>query len=323
MFKQLPRKNLLLFIGDVFLIIISIYLAYLVRLQEYKNVLSVYTGASTFTLSIYCLLFYIADLYNFNYSFKSPSFIFRLFITVTIATSVIGTIFYLLPAWKYGRGLFALAGVFVFLLTLSWRFIILIILELTRRPVKIIILGAGQSGRELYKILSPRKRYEIVGFLDDDPQKKGASIGSLKVIGDTGMLGSLIKGNEVSSVAVAITHDKSPELFKRLVDAKFKGVTLYDMPTLYEMLTEKIPILHISDRWFEYTDFYGVKVNLYNSKIKWFIDKTLAFLGFIVLIPVMAFLSLLIKLDSRGPVFYRQQRVGKDGELFNLISVCA
>jgi len=319
MLELLPKKKLFLFIGDILLITASMYLAYLTRLSGYIDILSFYTGASVFTISLYCLLFYIADLYNFNYSFSSLSYIIRFTATVTIATSCIGTIFYLFPNWKYGRGLFVLTGIYVFILGILWRILILKILDLLRRPMKLIILGAGQSGRELYRVLSPRRRFEIVGFLDDDPEKKGLTIGSSKVLGDTEMLESMIQEKAISGVAVAITHDKSPELFRRLVNAKFKGAMLYNMPALYETLTEKIPILHISDRWFEYTDFYGVRVNLYNTKIKWLIDKVLAFLGIIILFPFMVLLALMIKLDSRGAIFYKQQRVGKEGVLFNLL----
>jgi sugar transferase (PEP-CTERM system associated) len=321
MFKFLPRKIILLFTGDVFLVTVSIYLAYLIRLQEYKDVLSIYTGASVFTITIYCLHFYIADLYNFSYNFKSPSFLFRSFITVIIATGFIGTTFYLFPNWKYGRGLFALTGFLVFLLTAFWRILVLKLYDLVRKPAKLLILGAGSSGRALYDVLCNKKRYSIIGFLDDDPQKNGMTIGSSRVLGDTSMLESLIRDNNINSIVVAITHDKSPELFKRLIFAKFRGLTLYDMPALYEDVTGKIPVFHISDVWFEHADIYGVKINLYNRKIKWVLDKSLAFLLCIVAVPIMLLTALIIKLDSRGPVLYHQRRVGKDGEVFRLVKL--
>ncbi len=110
----------------------------------------------------------------------------------------------------------------------------------------------------------------------------------------------------------------SPELFKQIVQAKFNGVEIYDMLSVYQSITGKIPVLHTNDRWLWDADIYGIKKNLYNTKIKAVLDKFFAVTGIILSSPVMLITAVLIKLDSKGPVFYSQQRVGKDGKIFTL-----
>jgi lipopolysaccharide/colanic/teichoic acid biosynthesis glycosyltransferase len=104
-----------------------------------------------------------------------------------------------------------------------------------------------------------------------------------------------------------------------LVEAKFSGVAVYEMPSFYEQSAGKIPVLHTNEMWVGYADIYGVKSNLYNVKVKKIIDKSFAVLGLIIALPLMCLISILIKMDSRGPVFYRQQRVGFNGLVFDLI----
>jgi sugar transferase (PEP-CTERM system associated) len=145
------------------------------------------------------------------------------------------------------------------------------------------------------------------------------SFSAASVIGGTDILSTVVKQRKVDKVIIAITKVIHPEVYKRLVEAKFNGVAVYEMPNFYEKVAGKIPVMHTSEMWLGYADIYGVKSNLYNAKIKKIIDKSFAFLGLIISLPLMCLISILIKMDSRGPVLYRQQRIGFNDLIFNLI----
>jgi sugar transferase (PEP-CTERM system associated) len=168
-------------------------------------------------------------------------------------------------------------------------------------------------------MLKANKDYEIVGFLDDDEKKWGMSFGNASVIGGTGLLSNLLKESRIDKVIIAITQVIRPEVYKKLVEAKFNGTAVYEMPSFYEKIAGKIPVLHTNEMWLGYADIYGVKSNLYNAKVKKIIDKALAVIGLIFAVPIMCIVSLLVKMDTRGPVLYRQQRVGFNGAIFDLI----
>ena len=100
---------------------------------------------------------------------------------------------------------------------------------------------------------------------------------------------------------------------------KFNGVEVYEVPTFYEKVAEKIPVLHTTNEWLGYADISGVKKNVYNTKFKKVFDKVISVAALILATPVMLMTAVLIMVESRGPVLYRQERVGRDEKLFELI----
>jgi len=212
-----------------------------------------------------------------------------------------------------------ISSILTFLSLSGWRYIFDGLFKYSAKPRRVLIVGAGHTGSALYEFLKTNTGYEVVGFLDDDEKKWGMSFSAASVIGGTGILSTVVKQLDVDNVVIAITQMIQPEVYKKLVEAKFSGVAVYEMPSFYEKVAGKIPVFHTNEMWLGYADIYGVKSNLYNAKIKKIVDKSFACIGLIISLPFMCLISILIKMDSRGPVFYWQQRVGFNGLIFNLI----
>jgi exopolysaccharide biosynthesis polyprenyl glycosylphosphotransferase len=109
------------------------------------------------------------------------------------------------------------------------------------------------------------------------------------------------------------------DLHKRIVDAKVKGLTVYEMPTFCEIVLGKIPVQHVSDLWFVYVPISGVRKTTYNQKVKKILDILLSMIVLTLLSPVILITAVAIKLDSPGPVFYVQRRIGWREQPFNLL----
>ena len=108
-------------------------------------------------------------------------------------------------------------------------------------------------------------------------------------------------------------------LHKRIVDAKVKGLAVYEMPTFCEIILGKIPVQHVSDLWFVYVPISGVRKTTYNQKVKKILDIMFSLIVLTVLSPVILITAVAIKLDSPGPVFYVQRRIGWREQPFNLV----
>jgi lipopolysaccharide/colanic/teichoic acid biosynthesis glycosyltransferase len=89
------------------------------------------------------------------------------------------------------------------------------------------------------------------------------------------------------------------------------------MPTIYEFLTAMLPTEHISDNWIFEWNVNSTKI--YYLRLKRLIDLTLAMIFLILTGPVMLLTALVIKVDSHGPVFFRQERFGQNGKIFQII----
>jgi len=276
--KHISRIRIILLLGDIILIIFSIYLSLNIRTiilgRIYVDATSMpfFTSTSIISTLIYIFIFYIADIYNFQDKFVTIRFAIRLAITIIIANCIVAAGVYILGLWSYSRIVILTNTFFVFSFMFLWRFLYETTFQRNNVPRRILIIGAGYTGRALYNVMEGKKNFKIVGYLDDDKKKSGTTIGSSPVFGVTNLLSSTIKEKSVDVVVVAITHGTTPELFRRIMKEKFNGVEILDMPAFYENITDKIPIYHISDRWLGYSDFSGIRRNIYNTKIKGVLD---------------------------------------------------
>lgn len=202
-----------------------------------------------------------------------------------------------------------------------WRWCYILVLSHPSFQRKAVIVGAGWAGRTIARVLQENFHdgYELLGYIDDDPAKKDQIIEGLPVIGTGRDLISLAKKARVSEIILAITHQMHGDLFQAIMDCREMDVEVISMPLLYEQVLDRIPVEHLSQDWFLALMMSSKAIWNPYRLIKRGIDIVLALIGLVVLILLLPFISLAIYLDCPGPVFYRQERLGKGGRAFRLI----
>jgi len=268
----------------------------------------------------YFLSLFIADLYDYLKDFRQITNIGYTLIACWIGSLVVVLVFYFPIKGAYvGRSMIIIQAVTFSILVASWRFVFSGISLAQRLQKRLLIVGAGKAGRHLAG--SIRKRpgcgLEVIGFVDDDPAKVGTEVDNLPVWGDSAQLPALIREQQISLAVVAVTREKSPELIKNLISVSWNDCSLMDMPSIYEFLTGKLPTDHISDNWIFEWNINTSKV--YYRRLKRIMDVLLAVLFLAVTSPILILTALAIKLDSRGPVFFRQERLGQKGRIFKIL----
>jgi exopolysaccharide biosynthesis polyprenyl glycosylphosphotransferase len=191
-----------------------------------------------------------------------------------------------------------------------------------------LIVGAGWAGRTVAEALldEGHSDYHVVGFIDDDPAKaealvpvagsrRGARAG-LPVLGNRHTLKEVIGARRISTLILAITRDVDADLLQTLMDCVEKGVEMVPMPDLYEQLTGRVPVEHVGEKWYAAIPVHSKVTSPLSHLTKRIMDLSLAGLGMVCLLPLLPFIALAIVLDSPGPVFYSQERVGKGGAVF-------
>jgi hypothetical protein len=152
------------------------------------------------------------------------------------------------------------------------------------------------------------------GFVDDD-QKVGTRLDDLPVLGFFPI--DLISELKVNLAVAAITGKRDTKLTNNLIKLSWDDCRLIDMPNFYEFLTGKLPTDHITDDWI--FDWSVNSKKIYYIRLKRLIDLVLAGILSALVSPLMLATALLIKLDSKGPVFFLQERLGQKGEPFKII----
>jgi exopolysaccharide biosynthesis polyprenyl glycosylphosphotransferase len=268
----------------------------------------------------YFIVFFIANLYDYLKDFRQITNVVATLTACWIGSLAVVLVFYFPIKGAYvGRSMIIIQAVSFSILVAAWRFSFSVISLPQRLKKRILIIGAGKAGRELLNSIMDRPGcgIEVVGFVDDDEAKVGTLVDGLPVLGNSSQLPAIIKSNQIYLVAVAITREKSPQLVKNLITVSWNDCSLIDMPSLYEFLTAKLPTDHISDNW-----IFEWNINttqLYYRRVKRIMDLVLAVLFLAITGPIMAVTALLIKLESRGPVFFRQERLGQKGRVFEIL----
>ena len=132
----------------------------------------------------------------------------------------------------------------------------------------------------------------------------------------------------MDQVIIAIKDITNRDILRRAIEYVKQGIPVVSAPVFYEETMGKIPTGHLTDQWIIDTGFKGVKPNFYNRRVKKLLDNVLSVLGLIAGAPIILFAGLCIRLDSPGPIFFRQLRVGVRGRSFEMLklrtmAVCA
>jgi hypothetical protein len=207
------------------------------------------------------------------------------------------------------------------ILTIFWRLIYIKIFTASRFQRRVIIVGAGNSGKALVEIienLNP-KPFQLIGLVDDDPQKIDGNISGFPILGSISELNSLLHEFNISDVVFSITGEMDPLALNTLIEAEENGIEITSMPVMYEELTGRVPIYLLKPDWLLRSFIDYAHVNRFYELGKRFIDIIGGLIGVIITIVLYPIIGLVIVLDNWGPIIYSQIRLGKNGKYYNIL----
>ncbi len=183
---------------------------------------------------------------------------------------------------------------------------------------KVLILGTNDIAKRTVDALQkePNMGYEVIGYVDDDETSKKRDINGIKVHGHFGRLERYLNNCDIQDIVIATQGiDKSSlaDLINRL---QHKARSVLYIPDLSGMAVVGTELVHFFQDQFIALEIKNNLARPLNFFIKKLFDYTVSFLLFLVLIVPLIIISILIRLTSPGPAIFKQQRLGKDGELF-------
>jgi exopolysaccharide biosynthesis polyprenyl glycosylphosphotransferase len=176
-----------------------------------------------------------------------------------------------------------------------------------------IIVGAGDVGQTIARKLLNHPEYgiNIVGFVDDDPKQRRGDLRHISLLGGCEQLPGLIRLLDVERVIVAFWNEPAEptvELVRRL---QTLGIQIDVVPRLYEVIGPGVSVHTVEG--LSVLGLPPVTLSRSSALLKRSLDLLVAIPGLVLLSPLLAGIALAIKLDSRGPVFFRQVRMGSRG----------
>jgi exopolysaccharide biosynthesis polyprenyl glycosylphosphotransferase len=183
---------------------------------------------------------------------------------------------------------------------------------------RVLIFGAGLTGNIIAKAFREHPHYQLAGFIDDDRQIHGKLRQDVPVLGDRHMLLSEINRQGVDEVVLAISEAIDDDLLQLLISCHEQGIAVTPMPVLYEKLTGKVAVEHIGSQWYTALPLTKHPFDTLNRVGKRLIDLACGLIIGAVLAVVFPFVAMAIKLETPGPIFYEQERVGQYGKKFTV-----
>lgn len=311
------------------MLVLCVLAAHYIRLHDYapalanrnQMLLRAVVIAVVFQLSLH-----LNDIYGFRGSRPSMEYAGRLCQALAMATTILCVIYFLSPELIIGRGVFVIAVLLCSAFLVLWHTLLRFYL-ITRVPhTNLLVLGTGNLAREAVReiLAHPELGIKVLGFIDDDPKLVGVSIVNPKVIGVYDDLSQIVANNKVDRIVVGLQDRRGKLPIKELLEFKTRGVAIEEATTFYERVAGKIPIENLKPSWMVFNSGFSVtKRALLEKRVFSILVSSVLLLVFS---PIILLLMALIKLDSKGPVFYKQERVGQDGETFMLVkfrSMCA
>ena len=211
------------------------------------------------------------------------------------------------------------AAVIIILLGLSRLVMRSLMAYLRKRGLgvdKVLVVGAGETGRAVMRniMVRPELGYQLVGFVDDAPEKANADLGRIRALGDTSQIPQIIQGHAVDEVIVTLPWMSHRKMMSIADQCKRQNVVAKIVPDVFQLRLSEVDIDDLDG-----VPLIGLKDSPLqggNQAIKRAIDLLGAACGLLVAWPFMLLIALLIKLDSHGPVIFRQTRIGRDEEPF-------
>lgn len=310
-----------LFVGDVFCLLVAIGLAAWVRLglDEGLIYLAQNQMALTILVLIGLLVFYIGGLYERSMMADKSGILMPSLACVAISHVLLIVLFYAQFELLIGRGVLLLIGLFTWLLITGLRYLFRAIAGYSFFVKNALVVGEGKDAGSIMRLINgtDEHNYRLLGVVTHTKGKAGDLIETVPVIGQIGTLRDLVKHYRIETLIVATSLAREQKLLKVLRPLRYSGIEILDYASFYEQIAEEIPLDHIDDEWLMHAAMNSSRIHI--LKLKRIMDVLVSAIGLIVTVPICFVTTIAIRLDSPGPIFYRQKRAGLDGAIFEVL----
>lgn len=265
--------------------------------------------------------FYYSNLYAIDQTLSFQELIHRFIGGVGGSCIVIAIISYPIP--DFGKSIYVIEMLLMGLALAIWRFGFMRVLKQAAIRAKVLVIGIRGIGKivaeELY--LKRKLGMEVIGFVGGEVGSITLSYGNpkkveLPVFAPSALTG-LVASNHINRILLAGTGDCPQTYYRELVNVRAMGVPIEDCHSFYERLSSKISVVDLPPEWIALSR--GFRRDRFILAIKRIIDVVVAFVGLVLAAPLALLTAMAIKIESRGPIFYRQERVGQNERRFTLI----
>ena len=246
------------------------------------------------------IAYYIANVYNVatnKYKLKDMT-------TVIVINGILMTVTTFSKIFTFYEGIILFGIITIF--QIAFRYIVIMgVVEKER----VVFVGENDYTEDLLESVKKDGQYVFVTSLNNT---------DMKVLGKEILE---LYNTKKFDVLVDFTDKllRDPKITEKLLQYKLEGLQYYNYLEFYETYENKLPISHLSPQWFLENTGFEIYHNNFNLKAKRLLDLLFALLIGIFAAPVIVLAAIIVKLESKGPVFFIQERIGEGNKKFNIV----
>lgn len=254
------------------------------------------------------------------YSLRSLRFASaRLLVAISLGIIALATIDWILPGETFWRSTLLYAmGISIFVL-ITDRLLLNSFLGSSAFRRRVMVLGAGDRAQRLRELAErPESGFAIVSYISmSEPERAVEEAIARDAIHD---LGRFVENLGVSEVVLALQERRNSLPLNDLLRIKTKGVHVNDFSSFIERETGRVDLDSVNPSWLIFSDGFS-SGRMLSSAMKRVFDIIASIALLLLTFPIILLFALLVKLDSKGPAFFKQQRIGLFGQPFYLIKL--
>jgi sugar transferase (PEP-CTERM system associated) len=262
---------------------------------------------------------YYGDLYEESAFRPRRETLIKIAQTMAVAWLFLTLTYFAVPRLRVGRGIVTIYAALAYVGIVGYRRAYFWAAGNEALADNVLIVGTGSSARQLAREVLRRAPlgFRLVGFLGEHAEEVGRGIVNPSVIGTLADLVPIVEAQRISLVIVALDDRRGKMPVSELLQCRLAGVRVEEGSSFYERLTGKILVRNLRPSWLVFSQgFNKPRLFLTGKRVG---ELLVAVVALLLAAPVMILVALLVKLDSRGPIFYRQERVGEKGRSFLLL----
>jgi sugar transferase (PEP-CTERM system associated) len=322
--QYVSLKSILLIAVESVVIVMSLVLGAKLRFWNDPAEFLLYADSGTFLLQVLTVLIvletccYYNDLYDLSVVRARGEQFLCLAQALGAGCLLLGLLYYVIPGLLLGRGVLFIALVLTATAISGMRAGLDLVWHLTTREKRVLILGDGEIALATARELERRVdlNFQVAGFVTPEHTGSNELLGR-PVLGDKGELRAIARDQRISKIIVAVEDLRDALPTRDLVRLRIQGVEIEDAHSALAALTGRVWLRAVRSSWFVFSaGFQRSKTTLLLKRV---IDLAVGLVGVVLFSPIIALTAIAIRLDSKGPVLYRQPRVGLAGKVFDLV----
>lgn len=292
-------------------------------LSEEVPPLNAYVLGSFVVIPVWLLLFKSRNMYGARRNVSLDDELFNVVKLVTVGMLVVmsGAFFY--RAFSYSRVVFGLLWLSSIAALFAGRIVLLAIEKSLYRHGRelrnAVIVGSNETAGRIFEELNghPLLGYRFIGYFADLPCDPGSPLQNADLLGSLEDAPQRLPELRVELALIAVNADEHPKLHRLIRECEGMNVEFMLVPDILEMMTSRMAIRELEG--IPFIRLKGIPMTTWGRIVKRALDLTLSSLLVIIISPLFLAVAALIKLTSRGPVFYRQERMGLDARRFEML----